>query len=183
MKKIACAAFLLTSLLMNAQDNVIKINPLAILGGSDLVSYEKVITDNSSVILGVGYSQFKLGEFDYSNMGAELQYRYYLSEVLSGWYAGGQAGYSKGKVDLNILYYDLFAPQDMFYSDDSEVSFNSFKIGAKFGHQWVWNSGFSLDLNLGVAYNTFKYSENTYLESLQGSGVLPNLGLALGYSF
>ena len=71
----------------------------------------------------------------------------------------------------------------MFYSDDSEVSFNSFKIGAKFGHQWVWNSGFSLDLNLGVAYNTFKYSENTYLESLQGSGVLPNLGLALGYSF
>jgi hypothetical protein len=179
MKKILTLIVLALSVYANAQDNVVKVNPLALLGGSDLVSYERVVSDNSSVILGVGFSQFKFGDLKYSSAGAELQYRYYFREVLSGWYAGGQAGYSNGKAAIDTSYSDSFYAQNI----EESIKFNSLKIGIKGGHQWVWDSGFSLDLNLGVAHNTFNYSENTDPELFQVSGVFPNLGVALGYSF
>lgn len=167
MKKFLFAFFLLTSVISNAQDNIIKINPLALVGGSDLLSFEKVITDRSSLIVGAGFSNFKFGDLKYQSKGAELQYRFYFNEVLSGWYAGGQAGYSNGKVEL----------------DNESLKYNSIKGGVKGGRQWIWDSGFSIDLNLGVAYNTFDYSETADPDIYQVNGIFPNLAVALGYSF
>jgi hypothetical protein len=167
MKKFLFAFFLLATITSNAQDNIIKINPLALVNGSDLLSFEKVITDRSSLILGAGISNFKFGDLKYQSKGAELQYRYYFDEVLFGWYAGGQVGYSTGKVEL----------------DDESLTYNSIKGGIKGGRQWIWDSGFSVDLNIGVAYNTFDYSETADPEIYQLSGIYPNLAVAIGYSF
>ena len=104
---------------------------------------------------------------------------------MKGWYAGAQAGYSTGKVKLESSTFSFggFGLNDV-ETVSSETNFSALKFGAKGGYQWVWNSGFSLDLNLGLAYNSFSYDdESGNFSTLKGSGILPNLGFGLGYAF
>ncbi len=177
MKKIILSAVAVMAFgFTNAQENIIKANPLSLIGGTDLVSFEHKIGDNTSLLVGVGVGGFKIGDSKYSNLGGEIQYRYYFEEALKGFYAGGQAGYSAGKVKTEF--------GSIFGSSRSETNFGALKVGAKGGYQWVWGSGFSLDLNLGLAYNNFSYKDsNSSVSSLKASGVLPNFGFALGYAF
>ena len=179
MKKIILTAIAVFAFgFANAQENIIKANPLALLGGTDMVSFEHKLGDNTSLVFGAGIGGFKIGGAKYSNMGAEVQYRYYFNEALKGLYAGGQVGYSSGKVKLDN-YFAFSSP-----TTTSETKFSSFKLGAKGGYQWVWDSGFSLDLNLGFAYNNFSYkSSDLAFSSLKARGVLPNFGFGLGYAF
>ncbi len=170
MKKIILSALAVLAFgFTNAQENIIKANPLSLIGGTDLVSFEHKIGANTSLLVGVGVGGFKIGDSKYSNFGGELQYRYYFSEALKGFYAGGQAGYSVGKVKITSA---------------TDTNFGALKIGAKGGYQWVWGSGFSLDLNLGIAYNNFSYKNSSLSTSaLKASGILPNFGFGLGYAF
>lgn len=166
----------------NAQENIIKVNPLAILGGTDLLSFEHKIGDNSSAVLGLGYGGFKIGDAKYTNMGAEVQYRYFFEESLKGIYVGGQLGYSSGKVTLDGI--PSFDENFNLVSTSNEIKFGALKVGVKGGYQWVWDSGFSLDLNLGIAYNKFSYkNSDPEFSTLKASGVLPNFGFGLGYAF
>lgn len=151
-----------------AQENSIKVNPLAFFGGSDLVSYERKLTDNITGLIGAGYASYSLLSLKYTSFGSELQGRYYFKEALQGFYGGAQAGLNGGKVDDGM---------------GSFVSYTGIRLGGKVGYQWLWNSGFTLDLNLGYAYNTFSYGANNNAISLAGSGTMPNLGFGLGYSF
>jgi hypothetical protein len=178
MKKIILSSLALLAFgFINAQENIIKANPLSLLGGTDLVSFEHKIGDNSSLLVGVGVGGFTIGGAKYSNFGGEVQYRYYFEEALRGFYAGGQLGYSAGKVKTE---FGSFFGE----STSSETNYGALTVGAKGGYQWVWGSGFSLDLNLGIAYNKFSYSDSSStFSSLSASGVLPNFGFGLGYAF
>jgi hypothetical protein len=165
----------------NAQENIIKANPLALLGGTDMVSFEHKLGDKTSVLIGAGIGGFKIGDAKYSNMGAEVQYRYYFNEALKGFYAGGQVGYSSGKVKIEGF---PTISGTSLVTTTNETNFGSFKLGGKGGYQWVWDSGFSLDLNVGIAYNNFSYkNSDASFSTLKASGVLPNFGFALGYAF
>jgi hypothetical protein len=164
----------------NAQENIIKANPLSLLGGTDLLSFEHKLGENSSLLFGAGIGGFKIGDAEYSNMGAEFQYRYYFNEALKGFYAGGQVGYSSGKVKLETL----SISSSGLTTSTNETNFGSLRLGGKGGYQWVWDSGFSLDLNLGIAYNNFTYkNSDASFSTLKASGVLPNFGFGLGYAF
>ena len=184
MKKIILTAIAVCGFgFANAQENIIKANPLSLLGGTDLVSFEHKLGDNTSFSIGAGIGGFKIGDAEYSNMGTEVQYRYYFDEALKGFYAGGQVGYSVGKVKLETFDSDFNSPT---FGDQitDETNFGSFKLGAKGGYQWVWDSGFSLDLNAGLAYNNFSYkNSDAAFSGLEASGVLPNFGFGLGYAF
>ena len=181
MKKILLTAVAVFAFgFANAQENIIKANPLAVLGGTDLLSFEHKIGDNTSALLGLGYGGFSIGGAKYTSMGVEAQYRYYFEEALKGFYAGGQIGYTSGKVTLDS--FDLVGFS--MVSTSSETKFTSTIVGGKGGYQWVWSSGFSLDLNFGLAYNSFSYkSSDEDFANLKGSGVLPNFGFGLGYAF
>lgn len=166
----------------NAQENIIKANPLSLLGGSDLVSFEHKLGEKSSIVVGAGIGGFKIGDAKYSSVGGELQYRYYFNEALKGVYAGGQAGYTSGKVKFENSF--SFDSSGNLVSGTSETTYGALKVGAKGGYQWVWDSGFALDLNLGIAYNKFEYKSNDGVFSgLKASGVLPNFGFGIGYAF
>ena len=174
MKKILLGALTLLSMnFAKAQDNAIKVNPFAFFGGSDLISYERKFTDNISGLVGLGYSSFSLSSYKYTSYGSEIQGRYYFKEALEGFYGGAQAGFNLGNatLDAGIL--------------SSDISYTSIRLGAKGGYQWVWKSGFALDLNLGLGFNTFSYNADsgTSTIGLSGGGVRPNLGLGLGYAF
>jgi hypothetical protein len=171
MKKIILSAVALMAISFAiAQENSVKANPLSFYGGTDLVSFEHKLGYQTSGVVGVGISIFNIGGAKYSSLGGELQYRYYFDEALYGWYAGGQVGYSKGKVTID--------------GSDSDTNYSAFKLGPKGGYQFLWDSGFTLDLNLGFAYNNFSYANSDgSFSTLKASGLLPNFGLGLGYSF
>ena len=186
MKKMILSAMAIFTIgFANAQENSIKVNPLsALFGGNDLVSFEHKIADNGTLALGLGFSSLTIGETTYSDYGAELQYRFYFEECLKGWYIGPNVGYSVGSVKSDY--------GSSFYGSGTTTTYQDkrtkLQIGARAGYQWVFGSGFTLDLNLGLAYNKYTYTygdnTNTFLQGgYKASGILPNFGLGLGYSF
>ena len=178
MKKIilmlAIGAF---SFAAHAQENAIKVNPFAILGGNDLVSYERAFNDNSTGIISAAYTSFGFSGAKYQSVGAGLQYRYYFSEAIRGWYLGAGIGYQSGNVEGDG---DTFSDIE---SESVDVDFSSFTGGIKGGYQWSWDSGFTLDLNLGANYVNFTYDDSEESTNFDGTGILPSFGLGLGYAF
>jgi Protein of unknown function (DUF3575) len=188
MKKLLLVAALGVAGVASAQENSIKVNPLSLLGGNDLLSYEHKIDANSSAAVGVGYSSMSVGTLTYSNMGAELQYRFYFGEAIRGWYAGPAVGYTSGKLKDEGTTAGMTLSEVMSgkttTNRTTELNYSRFQLGARGGYQWVWASGFTLDLNAGIAYNSIKYSGDTAgFPTVKASGIFPNFGLGLGYSF
>ncbi len=181
-KLLLCAAFAVLGLsTVNAQENVIKANPLALLGGTDLVSYERALGDHASVVVSAALGGFKLSDVKYKSFGAGLQYRYYFADVLDGWYGAAVASYQSGKTEVE---------NGIFLSGNNadEFDFTALGGGLKIGHQWVWDSGFSLDLNIGASYKSFDYdftdgTSQTTQDLFKASGTLPTFGFGLGYAW
>lgn len=168
MKKLFLVGALALFGAMNAQQNSVKFNPLAVFGGSDMFTYERAVGEHSTVGVGAGFSSYKISEVSYSSIAGSLFYRYYFSEVLKGWYGNAGLSYYSGKTTYN----------------DAKDNYSSFGVNGKFGYQWVWSSGFTLDLNGGLVYRNYKYDSGNLDSSIfKANGVGPAFGLGLGYSW
>lgn len=177
MKKVLfVAAMALMSFGVNAQENVIKVNPLGLAFGAAELGYERVLNENSSVELALAYSSsdatFSSGEVEKATgFGVEGKYKFYFSSSKGaprGWYAAPVATYASASAKSS--------------GDSGKVSI--FAVGAVAGHQWIFggrNSGFALDLNLGVQY--ISASTSGSISGVSIDGILPRLGLALGYAW
>lgn len=178
MKKVLIiAAFALASLGINAQENVIKVNPLGLAFGAAELGYERALNDKSSLEVSLAYSSsdatFSSGEVEKATgFGAEGKYKLYFSsskDAPRGWYAAPTVSYASSSVDSSL-------------GDTGKFSF--FGVGAIAGHQWIFggrDSGFALDLNLGFQY--ISASTSGSITGISIDGVLPRLGLALGYAW
>lgn len=154
--------------------NVIKLNPLGFLFGQASLGYERAINDKSSFMISPTFGGLKLGGFKYSQFGLGAEYRFYLSKTKTapeGFYAAPGVNFSTGKVKED--------------GNSIEAKFNSFGVKGVIGNQWIFNSGFVIDLNGGIQYSNFKYSDNdnSVFNSLKGSGIFPALTFAIGYAF
>jgi hypothetical protein len=58
-------------------------------------------------------------------------------------------------------------------------SYSAFSLGAQIGYQWLLGDSFTIEGSIGPAYWISPSSEY----SLSYSGVLPSIGLNLGYFF
>jgi len=181
MKKVLFSiAFLGIAIFSMGQDepqNVIKVNPLGILFGSANIAFERAISEKSSVVIAPSFGGFKLGGMKYSNVGIGAEYRYYLgqSTAPAKLYVSPGVGFSSGKVKYE---WDVFGEEG-----NDKIKFTSLNAKAVIGHQWIWDSGFTLDLNGGVSYWKFKYKDDEDAMGLKGNGILPALGLSIGYAF
>ncbi len=163
---VAVAIFALPK--ANAQENIVKFNPLALIVGSVEIGYERVLSDNQSLQVDLGYASFDSGSFDYTGLGAGLQYRFYIQESKEapvGWFAGPFASYSTSKADNSG-------------GDDFKTSV--FAAGGVIGYQWNWNP-VTLDIYGGPAYYSIDADDDTFDFGFDGFG--PKLGLSLGFSF
>ncbi|MFT3920555.1 DUF3575 domain-containing protein [Cloacibacterium sp.] len=168
MKKLFLSCALALFGVVNAQQNSVKFNPLAVFGGANMFSYERAVSEHSAVGVGVGFSSYKITDVEYNSIAGSLFYRYYFSEVLKRWYATGGVSYYSGKVKY----------------DGDKDNYGSFAINGKFGYQWVWDSGFTLDLSGGLVYRTYTYDANSPDTSvLKASGIGPAFGFGLGYTW
>lgn len=176
MKKLFLMAIVTIAFAMNgiAQDvqNVVKINPLGAFLGSANLAYERALTEKSSVVIAPSFGFLKSGGFKYTSFGLGAEYRFYLSKekvAPKGFYAGPGAGFNFGEAK---------------WEDDAteKTSFSGFNVKGIIGYQWIWNSGFTLDLNGGIQYLDFKFKDSD-VDGVPLSGVLPTIGFSLGYSF
>ncbi len=164
MKKITTIlALLAISTFTFGQTNAIKLNPLSLLGGTDLLSIEHAMNDNNTVGVGVGYGSFGIGDFKYTQVGAEGSFRHYPREALKGLYLGGLVGFTSGKV--------------------IEEKYTSLKAGIKIGNQWVFDSGFVIDLGGGINYRTFNYASDVTDDGYKTNGIGPSFNFSIGYAF
>nr|WP_314499265.1 DUF3575 domain-containing protein [uncultured Chryseobacterium sp.] len=177
MKKQLIAVCLILFVTATAQQkNSVKVNPLSVLfgGGSDLVSYERAVSKHSSVGLSAGYGTFKIDEYKYNFVGGNAFYRYYTKEALRGLYFSGSAGFGGGRTKYNAN------------KKEMKDSYSAFDLSALIGYQWLFKSGFTIDVNGGVSYLSLDYKEDHQMpkpNNAKANAVLPNLGVGLGYSF
>ena len=178
MKKVFLVAVLVFAGMSNikAQENVIKVNPLGLLFGSAQLGYETALNEKSAVELSLAYSSVKAtvgsdSDAKATGFGGEGKYKFYFSsnyDAVRGWYAAPVATYASTKAS----------------SDDSEGKLSYFGVGAVAGYQWVFgggDSGFALDLNLGAQYISANTSGDISVVTIDG--ILPRLGLSLGYAW
>ena len=107
-----------------------------------------------------------IGWEDVKSGGVGLGYRYYFThlkkEVPTGFYINPQASFSFGSAKV---------------VNSSKESLSILGLGAEIGYQFVWSSGFTLDLGIGPMYSIA--SSN----GLSASGLLPSATLSIGYAF
>jgi hypothetical protein len=59
----------------------------------------------------------------------------------------------------------------------------NFSVFVTGGHGWVWDSGFALDLGLGLGYSHWFINESSYIKDFGVRGLLPSLDLSVGWVF
>ncbi len=158
----------------------VKANPVAILGGYDLLSFELGVPSiQSSFQISGNYGNFKKNDYQYKGKGGGVQYRYYFKETLVGRYAGAFGFWTNGDVDLpgNLLV------------DPDDAGFTNSGFGVLLGTQKLIGKGFVFDANASIGYQKFSYNfpatqyQFLYEDLLQSEGLYFGGSLGFGYLF
>lgn len=170
---------------VNDRNTVLKVNVLSpfVLTASGFV--EHAFSPRISVQLGAFKTGASVKDVDFEGHGFTPEVRYYLAEQApDGFYL---AGYGR------VLNYKLTV-EDKEKGETYEATYKPIGAGVAAGNQFIFNSGVSLDLFLGVGVNGGSLNVKTgtnedfdrgvldYLNIL-GSGFRVRPGLTLGYSF
>jgi hypothetical protein len=180
MKKVLLAATLLVAATaLKAQDgpqNAIKLNPLSLVFATGNVAYERAVSENSSVQLGIFYSGASIAGLKYTGLGITPEYRIYFAgnrAALNGVYVGP------------FVRYQSFTLKDK--DTDDEAKFTSFGGGAVIGWEKTFSSNFVLDIFVGPQFNSGKIKEKSGNETFDVAGSIDGFGLrtgiTLGFAF
>ena len=168
-KQFLSIMLFLVCISLNAQENVIKVNPLGILFGTASVSYEKILTPTSSFQVNALYSNINFLGLHYQGYGGGIDYRLYTTKTKlapAGFY------FSPG-VSYNFY--------NMEY-DSTPYNFSGLSIKGVAGYQWLWGR-FDLDLFAGLNYLILNKTELSNDNIEISSGLGPTLGVSIGYAF
>jgi hypothetical protein len=174
MRKVSLMlALVAATIAVNAQDagrsNAIKLNPLSLAFLTGNIAYERAVSSNSSVQLGVFYSGVKFSGTSYSGFGLTPEYRIY--------FAGA-------KEALNGVYVAPFARYQNFKIEDKDAqmksTFTTIGGGAILGWEKMWNSGFTLDLFAGPSYNKAKFKNDSDDDTFDIKGGFTGFGIRTG---
>ena len=165
-KLILSLVFVALAFGLNAQSNVVKTNPLGLAFGNFNATYERVLGSSASVLI-KGQYMYKLLGIEVNLVGGGVGFRYYFTHAKKP-VPGG----------FNINPQVQFATGSVTNDADEKLSVSTFAFGAELGYQWVWESGFVLDLGIGPMYTTAKGDSEEDL-----SGIMPSATLAIGFAF
>ncbi len=170
MKKLFLLTILLASLttartFAQGASNTIKINPLSALFRTGSVFYEHKVSEKASVQLGAAFTGLKIDDTRFSGFSITPEYRIYpKGNALSGLYVAPYARYQN------------FSVKD----EEAKGSYSSIGGGLLVGRQWVYNSGFTLDLFFGPAYNAGKIKAEAGSEEPEVKGSIDGFGIRTG---
>lgn len=156
MKKVLILALALFSYsAINAQTGIIKVNPIGLAFGVANAGYEFETKDGQSTTISALYYNVS----DITGIGIGAEHRFYFDgEALRGWHAGPSIGYFNLK-------------------DEFDTNANAFSIGGEAGHQWVFDSGFSVDVFAGLGFIVGGSDLSGFNSAALG------IGVSVGYAF
>ena len=162
--------FILISGDLRAQENVIKINPLGAIIGVITPSYERVINEKSSFSIGMNFFFRTADDLKTTGIGITPEYRFYVSKTKDA---------PRWVYLAPFVRYQNISSKDT--NTDVKTSASIFSLGGIFGHQWIWDSGFSLDLFVGPSFFFSDADDDDFNINVSGTGA--RFGVAVGYGF
>ena len=178
--------------------NVVKLNPLSLAALAFSPSYERVISENMSVQLGVQYIfkrdvPFTGQELRFGGWSVTPEFRYFPGgKAPTGFYVAPFFRYRKldvrGDVTVDVPNSSGGSTKQTF---DGQLISNNYSGGVLVGGQWVFNGGFSLEAFIGPYFSgrSLVVKESTTESNydipgiLTGSPVWIRAGFTVGYAF
>lgn len=174
MKRISIVLLLVVVLagMANAQPkkNVLKINPLSGLVKTANISYERGLTNSSSLQLGFFWSGIKLGDIRYQGFGITPEYRIYL----------GKQDAPEGFYIAPFARYQNFSLKET--ETKAKATLSTLGGGAIIGSHWLLGETFSIDIFLGPGFNSGDVKSKTEGESMEVDNVFSGFGLRTGFT-
>lgn len=176
--------------------NIVKIGTNTFFEGDEFpfnVSWETKVANRQSLQITLAPRLYKNNYGNTSGLGLGLAYRKYISkgrEGLQGLYFSPQVKY--GVLKDKQVYSDYISTgpntPPTIIEKTSNFKVNSLNVGILFGKQWVYKSGFSLDISGGIGFYNNKYSgDNTnnfyYRNNENEYGISPTINIGVGYAF
>ena len=176
--------------------NIVKIGTNTFFEGDEFpfnVSWETKVASRQSLQISLSPRLNKNYNQNTSGLALSLAYRKYISkgrEGLQGLYFSPIVKYGVLKDRLRSTDYLYTGPTTppIITEKTNNYKAKSLNVAFLFGKQWVYKSGFSLDLSGGIGYYNNKYdgdnANNYYYRTNQSEyGITPNLNLSVGYAF
>ena len=176
--------------------NVVKIGTNTFFEGDEFpfnVSWETKVHNRQSLQISLSP---RLNKNDYENtkgLALSLAYRKYISkgrEGLQGLYFSPiiKYGVLKDRQRFTDYFYTGPTTPPIITEKTNNYKAKSLNVGFLFGKQWVYKSGFSLDISGGIGYYNNKYEGdyrfNFYYRNNQSEyGITPNLNISVGFAF
>jgi hypothetical protein len=152
--------------------NVLKINTLALIIGTGSIFYERELSDNLSGQLGVAYLNYKINDSKFSGLILTPELRFYVKRnAIDGFYMAPYFRYQNFSVK----------------NGSNDATYTNYGGGLAFGRQWIFNSGFTMDLFFGGHYGSGSLKVNTgtqdQFDTNSFEGFRPRVGFTLGFAF
>jgi hypothetical protein len=156
---------------------VIKVNPLSAfaLTGSGFLEY--AVTDNVSAQLGAFTTGVSISNVKFRGYGFTPEVRYYFSENKVAPMGPYMAGYGR------IQNFKLTVEKKDDEGRDYSATYAPIGAGVAIGNQWIFNSGFALDVFLGAGYNGGSLKVNVGTEQDFDTGIIGDMILGGGFGF
>lgn len=129
----------------------VKANPLSLIYLTGNIQTEVATWKRQSINLGAHFSSLKIGDFSYSGFGITPEYRFYLTgSELNGFYVGPYLRYQQFSVKQKATFVDpnTLAQESFTY----EFVLSRIGAGAIVGKEWMFKSGFTLDIYSGIGF-------------------------------
>lgn len=172
-------AVTLTANISYGQQHAVKTNlaNFAIAGGS--LHYEHILGDASSAQLGLFFTGLSVDDTKFGGFGVIPQYRLYP----------GKKAAPQGFFVAPLLSYQTFSLETTSGGSTAKADYSLVGAGFDIGNQWLVQRTVSIELSLGLTFNSTKLSIETGGAteddfSVGGlGGTAPRFGLSLGYAF
>lgn len=155
------------------EKNVFKVNTLALIFGTGSIFYERKFSDVTSGQLGLAYMSYSINGTGFSGLILTPEFRIYAKKsAIYGFYLAP------------YLRYQNYSLKDTEKS--SLGSLTSIGGGVAVGKQWIFKSGFSMDLFFGGHYSSASVKVNTGTDTFDEtaiSGFKTRVGFAIGFAF
>jgi len=183
MKNIIIAILILQNVTVFAQEEkvkgIVKINPLSLLVATINMAYEVPTSEKSSLQFAAFYTSMGgNGNNKIRGFGFIPEYRFYLSKTKDaprGFYVAPTLRFSKFK--YTIKNYNTYINNTYYPTYESDLT--QMGVSGNIGGQWIWKSGFCLDVYGGPALLNLSMKSNTgQLENAKGIG--GGFGLVFG---
>ena len=171
MKKLLLVALLFSATYFKgyaqSEKNTLKINPISALLRTGSVFYEHKLSEKTSVQLGAAYTGMKISDTKFSGLALTPEFRFYPKQnALNGLYTAA------------FLRYQDYRVKDE--ESTAKGSYSSFGGGVLLGRQWIYSSGFTLDLFFGPSFNSGKVKADDGSNEPEINSAIDGLGLRAG---